>query len=368
MKKVKNCISFFFHVLTRLFCVFPIDSKKIIFEAYMGTKYACNPKYICEYIDNIDHDYTFIWVYHEKMLDCKYRQIKRNSLSYFYHMLTAGIVIINSGNNRLLKLREKQILINTWHGGGAYKKLPNYSHKDYRKNDFFLSSCEKQSELAIRKELGFYGEIIKSGLPRNDILINNDIQKAKSIREKLNIGDRKCVLYAPTWRNDRSICEFALDYEKLILSLENKFGGEWVVLHRSHYNMFDHAFNNNSASVVDVTQYPEMQELLLISDVLITDYSSCIWDYSFLKRPVFLYATDLQNYNAERSFHVDIHEWPFPLCENNDELSRAILDFDQKTLEDAILQHQKFLGSYERGNATEQVYLFIKERSKLIFG
>jgi len=312
---LKQRVSVIMHLATKILYIFPINRKKIIFEAYTGTQYSCSPKAICEHLESQKKGYEMLWVYRDKPLDCPYKQIKRNSLSYYYHIFTAGALIINSGHNRLVKLRRKQIFINTWHGGGAYKKLvhPNY-REHFRKNDFYLSSCRKASELVIRQGQVFDGEILETGLPRNDMLINQDKAKISRIKESLGLGDRKCVLYAPTFREDRNKVDFALDYDRLLSNLGKRFGGQWVVLHRSHYHMKGENDGSAKENVIDVTKYPDMQELLLVADVLITDYSSSIWDYSFTSRPIFLYAPDLDDYNIERSFFVDIHQWPFALA------------------------------------------------------
>lgn len=359
---VKHYISILFHAITHIFCVFPIDSRKILFEAYMGEKYACSPRAICEYIDSKTKNFQLIWVYNKAHLPCAYRQVKRNSLAYFYHMLTAKFVVINSGKNNLLTFRQRQVLINTWHGGGAYKRVKILGPKPhYRKNDFFISSCEKASQFVIREGQSFYGEILNFGLPRNDMLVHFDSPKAQRVKDELNVQNKKCVLYAPTFRKDLSKTEFALDYDRLIASLQKRFGGEWVVLMRCHYHMRPVGCLSNAQNMIDVTQYPDMQDLLLISDVLITDYSSSIWDYSFLNRPAFLYATDLKEYDQERSFFVDVCKWPFPLCENNDELAKAIESFDQIKLELAIKKHHDYMGSFEMGNASEKTFDFIQQ-------
>lgn len=358
---LKYFLASLIHMATRVFCLFKINPRKIMFEVYMGDKYACSPKSICEYIDSKSDDYELIWVYHNNQIPCKYKQVKRNSLVYFYHMLTAGFIIINSGNNHLLRYRAKQVMINTWHGGGAYKRLTISSLERYRKNDFFISSCEKASRFVIQEGQNFHGKILNIGLPRNDMLINFDIDKAKEVKNKLGIRDRKCILYAPTYRNDMSKTEFALDYARLVGCLKSRFGGDWIILMRCHYHMKPKDSRSDMQNMMDVTQYPDMQDLLLISDVLITDYSSSVWDYSFLNRPAFLYATDLKEYDRERSFFVDIHEWPFPLCENNDELAKAIESFDQDKLEQAIKKHHEYMGSFETGNASEHTFKFIQQ-------
>lgn len=360
---LKQMLSIPFHFMSRIFCIFPLDRKKVVFESYTGTQYSCSPRTICEQLNAENKGFKLVWVYRDARLDCPYKQLKRNSLPYFYHIFTAGALVINSGHNRLVRLRKKQIYINTWHGGGAYKRLEHPTYNEhYRRNDYFLSSCEKANEYVIREGLGFHGEILETGLPRNDMLINQDKAKASKIKEFLDLGDRKCVLYAPTFREDRNKIDFALDYDRLLSNLEKRFGGRWVVLHRSHYHMKGGKDGSAKENVIDVTGYPDMQELLLISDVLITDYSSSIWDFSFTSRPVFLYAPDLDDYNIERSFFVDIHQWPFALALSNEDLEQKILAFDEAKQKNNAAEHHRIMGSFETGHATQTVCKFLESK------
>ena len=105
------------------------------------------------------------------------------------------------------------------------------------------------------------------------------------------------------------------------------------------------------------------QELLAAADMLITDYSSCIWDYSFLYRPCFLYTPDLLEYLAKTGFYVDIHEWPFPICENMEDLEKQIRSFDEEKNRARIMEHHQQMGSYESGHACEAVCSWIKQKS-----
>jgi CDP-glycerol glycerophosphotransferase len=106
-------------------------------------------------------------------------------------------------------------------------------------------------------------------------------------------------------------------------------------------------------AVIDVSDYPDMQDLLCAVDVLITDYSSSIWDFSFTHKPCFLYAPDLEEYKSNRDFYTPIEEWPFPLAKTNQELIENIKNFDSKEYIGKVNKHHKELGSYETGHATE---------------
>ena len=113
--------------------------------------------------------------------------------------------------------------------------------------------------------------------------------------------------------------------------------------------------NDESKNIIDVSAYPDMQEVMIVSDILITDYSSSMWDYSFLKRPGFLFIPDLESYLNERDFYTPIETWPFPFAKNNKDLQSLILNFDENTNLAKIQSHLDSLGSYEIGTASKQI-------------
>ena len=116
-----------------------------------------------------------------------------------------------------------------------------------------------------------------------------------------------------------------------------------------------------SENIVDVSDYPDMQELLCAADILITDYSSSMWDYSFTYKPCFIYANDLDQYKIERDFHTPVNEWPFTIAISNEELAENILEFDQDKYIEKIKKHHHDLGSFEDGHATEKVAKLIND-------
>ena len=114
-------------------------------------------------------------------------------------------------------------------------------------------------------------------------------------------------------------------------------------------------------NTVDVSKYPDMQELLLISDILITDYSSCAWDFAQTGRPVFLFATDLEYYVSDRGLYYPLHELPYPLAESNDELMSIIDNFDEEKYGEQLKSYFKRVGNYETGNACSTLLLYAKK-------
>ncbi len=185
------------------------------------------------------------------------------------------------------------------------------------------------------------------------------------MRKCYNISkDRGIVLYAPTFRDNGM--KLDLDVAELLASLEKRFHKKFILFVRSHPHVAKDIFAGapQSDMAVDVSGYADMQELLAAADVLITDYSSSIWDFSFTGRPCFIYANDLASYKKERNFYTPIEEWPFPLAENNGELQRNISDFDEADYRGKVKAHQEALGSYETGHAAEALCELIEKLCK----
>lgn len=340
---------------------FPIQ-KKIFFVSYSGKKFTCNPyviyselikskKYACIVVDNN--------VKGNEAID-KTSFVINKSISYFYHYLTAKILITNDSFPVFLPKLRNQILINTWHGGGAYKKVDPTSKIQallynllYKDTDYFISSNSIFTQV-ISKALNLNeGKFLNIGMPRNDILFDRSKVSfiSNRVRKKLLLNNEIVVLYAPTWRDDgREILENLADKE-ILEAVKKRFKGQVRFLIRAHY----HTKNIQSEGFIDVSSYPDMQELLCAADILITDYSSCMWDFSLMYKPCFIYATDIAKYEQERDFYIPMSEWPFPIATNNKELVNNITNFDEAKYIEKVKQHHKALGSYEDGHATERV-------------
>lgn len=365
--------------LARIFWVFPIRKNKILFISFSGKQYSCSPKYISEYLE---HKYPsqleIIWAlrFPETVEKDTIKKVKFLSLKHFYHFCTSKVIVDNGGMPTYMPKRKKQYVINTWHGGGAYKAnnpkniaASQYRLKlDLRKSsytDLVLSSSRVFSECVIPDIVYQYsGEIMPCGLPRNDILCNN--KDKSNIRNKvchfLGLkGDEVIVLYAPTYRGAFNVFKGKgdhvltnnLDIDSLIKALENKMSKKVICLERSHHAS---ALDSVNRSAINVTVYPDMQELLCAADILISDYSSTIWDFSLMKKPCFLYCPDLDYYLKEdRSTYTPVETWPGILCRSNEELEQAILNFDEEEYVKKVEQHHADLGSYETGTACKQV-------------
>jgi CDP-glycerol glycerophosphotransferase len=219
----------------------------------------------------------------------------------------------------------------------------------------FLSSSKAFTRFVIRGAYRYRGEVLECGLPRNDSLLCPDPAAAAAVRQSLGLSpEKKLLLYAPTFRNSHTLDLYDVDLPRLKHALEARFGGEWVILLRMHYYLSDRIGATGLPYVQDVTSYPDMKDLLLCADVLLTDYSSSMWDFSLLGRPCFLYARDIAAYQGERDFYTPIESWPFPLAADNDELADRIASFDENAYRAAVARHHEELGSTESGTAAGQ--------------
>lgn len=375
MLKIKYLIENLLAFLLILFRIFPLK-KRVIFSSFSGRQYSDSPKAISDYILENYPEIEVVWAFinpKDFLVDSKIIKVKYKSLRYLYYALTSRVYVDNVEIWSLLRFRKGQTAIETWHGGGAYKRVGidrldvGDAHKKHsvdkmNRMDIFLSSGRMFTEKVIRSAFGFKGEVLEVGLPRNDRLKNSTKEDKNRIKEVLGIeADKKVLIYAPTFRNSLSLDPYSLDIEALNTALKEKFGGEWIVLLRLHYYMDNKLFKSNAQNTIDVTSYPDMQELLMVSDLLITDYSSSMWDFSLNFKPCFLYATDIKEYSGERDFYTAPKTWPFPLAESNESLLQNIKDFDITEYAKRVAEHHLAFGSSESGSATKIISDRIKE-------
>lgn len=362
-------------LFTKLFWLIPLKNNKIFFSSYEGKQYSCNPKAIYEQLKNEEKSYYYIWEYNSSSVPDELKQnviiVKHNSLSYFYHLLTAKYIITNSGISAAISLRKEQVCVNTWHGGGAYKKVGAVVDEKVngtackelaiiaKQTSYFLSSSQEFTKVMEKSTFIPRNKFLNIGMPRNDIFFAPSKMEnlRKKVRDYCNLSDeKKVVLFAPTYRGKSGNMHYSTlipDIDNLTRALKSKFGGEWVVLYRSHY--YKTTVENNP-SIIDVSEYQDMQELLCLADVLITDYSSCIWDYSLIFRPCFLFVPDLEEYENERGgFYTQISTWPGIVCKNDEELAKKIFYYNRVEYIQKVKIHHSSLVSYDKGTATEQL-------------
>lgn len=351
-----------------LSCLLPfirIRPGRVLFQSYREKQYSCNPKYISEELQRLrPKGLEVAWSFREpekfSYLEKQgVRVLRAGSFKAALYALSAQVVCVNTYYKPTLPRRRGQMQMRTWHGGGAYKrvalmeKMPPLKRLSLRLQlsgaTVYLSSSKAFTQQTIRGSFGFTGEVLECGMPRNDLLINGESQeRIREIRKAAGIPEGvHLALYAPTYREELKTDMHALDVDTLTRALEERFHGKWLVAYRGH--VFVRA---GKVNVPDLSAYPDMQQLLLIADALITDYSSSMWDMSLSGKPVFLYCPDLDEYISSRDFYTDIHTWPYPLAQSNEALCAKVRAFDETEYKEALRRHHEALGSFETGQAS----------------
>lgn len=364
--------------LIKLLQCLPIKKNKILMMSYYGKGYDCNPKYLTEYLleHKSQYPWDIVWVFNNVEIHKNIegiRKVRMMSLRYFYELCTAQVILTNFRMTKQFHKRKNQYYIQTWHSSLRLKKIEKdaetslmqsyieMAKADSKQCNLLISGCKMSTEI-FRRAFWYQGPILECGTPRNDYLINNRQDEVKQVKERLGIlQNKKIVLYAPTFRKDHDMNVYNLEYKKIINSLQKRWGEEWVVLIRLHPHLSSDKLQINwDNQIKDVTQWDDIQELLKVSDVLISDYSSLIFDFSFTKRPCFLYVPDLENYIAQdRSLYFEIDKLPFEIAKSQQELEQKIEGFIEQNYDNKLQQFMGKIGSFEDGQACKRLAEYI---------
>lgn len=356
--------------------IFPVQKNKIVCCNMKGKRYGDNPKYITDYLLKNNAGYDIVWILQNDVnenLPDRVRKVSNGLFAMLYELVTAGVWIDSNTKPFGILKRKNQLYIQTWHGSYGLKKVygdipDKISFIDgaiMRYNsaiaDLYISNSKQTSEI-YKRAFWYKGRILECGSPRNDIFYEDSSSYVEKVQRYFNIIGKKMALYAPTYRADFSTDAFQLDYDLLRSSLKGRFGDEWIILVRLHpQNIIDaDNFLQYDESVVNATHYSIMQELLVACDVLITDYSSCMFDFATRKKICFLYAPDIDKYKEERDVYFDLDKLPFPAAQNNNELCAAIQNFNQDEYNLALDKLFEQVGLCECGYASRQVAEYIE--------
>ncbi|MBM7543085.1 CDP-glycerol glycerophosphotransferase family protein [Amphibacillus cookii] len=375
---LKSKQKFYTYLYRQFFIKKAIDEKLVLFESFLGKNYSDSPKYIYEYMLKHNYDYKYVWVFNEvgKAIPGNAKQVKRFSLKYYYYLAKAKYWVSNSRIPKRFDKHPDNIYLQTWHGTplkqlvfdmkDIHSANPNYKRDFFvqsRRWDYLISPNQYSSDI-FRRAFKYDKKMLEYGYPRNDLLYkNNHSTYIKNLKDKLNIPtNKKVILYAPTWRDDqffaRGKYEFNLELD--LEALRQSISSDYVVLLRMHYfiaNELD--ISPYSGFAFDFSNYDDIAEIYLVSDILITDYSSVFFDYAHLKRPILFYTYDLEKYRDKlRGFYIDIKtEVPGPLLYNTQQVIKAINEIDQ--VQDSYRQrYEKFYHTFckwDNGNASEEI-------------
>jgi CDP-glycerol glycerophosphotransferase len=339
----------------------------IVFISWKGKQCADNPRGIADELRRRGDDREHIWVVTDPStpLPDGATVVLANSQAYFDALARSRYLISNDDMAPHYRKREGQVYLQTWHGTplkriGFDVPRPQFAsgatYLDHLARDVamwdLLLSPNPFSTPIMRRAFRFDGEICEYGYPRNDVLSRPDsAEVAATVRRRLGLPDgKRAVLYAPTWRDNQFYASGRYRFD-LRLDLERAWqalGDEFVVLVRGHHQMADDVPDTvHPGFAVNVTRYPDISELYLVSDVLLTDYSSVMFDYASTGRPVLFFTYDLEDYRDNlRGFYFDFErEAPGPLLATSDDVIAALKDLDGVAA-GYTAAYQEFAGRY----------------------
>lgn len=362
-------------------CRYVINSKKIVF--YTMSDYAGHGKEIAKQLLKIRDDLELVWIVKNMNVEMPLgiRPVsQQEQKEYIYELETAKMWICDTGMPLHIIKRSGQIYVQIKHWSSVTLKAFGFELAKFRRNKSMIELCERESRIidyiitgskfdteTCRRGFAFTGEIFEAGSPRTDILFDSEKYRMKVCNYYHIDSEKKMLLYAPTFRSGTGeeyvpkASHIDLDFEKIKKELEKRFGGSWLILLRLHPVVARQGIKRDKPKyVIDVSNYYDSEELVAASDMMITDYSSIMFEPAFVKKPVFLFAVDKKKYiDRERTLLIDYETLPFSIAETNDELAENIRHFEfteyGKKLNDFLDQY----GVHEDGHAGERAAVFI---------
>ncbi|MDA1655012.1 CDP-glycerol glycerophosphotransferase family protein [Bacillus cereus group sp. MYBK29-1] len=374
-----------FRVLFNLFRVFPIQKKATFIMSYGENALSIYEKMREK---KIDLDVVFLY-----KPTCKYKlkdypEVKSyqfetlsivNMIEAVYHLTTSKYVIIDNyfGFLSAIKFKEGTECIQLWHAAGSIKKFglidPNFNKRSKRAQKRFKRVYNNFHKIVVGSELlaDIYmsafsleqHQMVRTGIPRTDLFFNRIRQeeiKKKLFLENPNLINKKVILYAPTFR-DKEINSFKLQLE--IEEMYREFHEEYVLFIRLHPAIKEELYYKIEYSqfIYDYSMYPNINDLFLVTDILITDYSSIPYEFCLLKKPMVFYPYDLEEYKKQRGIIGEYDSLvPGPVVYSTKELVSIINnnEFDLSKVEEFSLKWNQ----YSKGNSSES---FIREIFKI---
>ena len=382
--RVKNPypVSRLFSRLVQKFC--KVSPNKVLVVNMMNWQWACNPKYLMKELLTRPEskDLDFIWLTNgstkKDLLPEAFRYVPYDSFRALYELHTSRVWLANAHMFLPFKKGTRKpaetFFFQTYHGSMGIKKIDadaktfgdlgwhNWQRKSSESIDFAFTDSDMEKNIFSTAFWG-YGQTLKIGKARDSIFYKDHKSIINRVKEYYQIPfEHKIFLYAPTWRSDKRENCYNVDIKMLKKSLKARFGGEWSILIRSHIHMKKEIFNAlyDKDLVINATDYVDMQELLVAADALMTDYSSCLPEFTILKRPSFIYATDLEKY--ENGFYYPLETLPSPLATDNYELAENILNFDEEKFQKKAEAFLREMGHQDDEFSCVRIVDFILEK------
>jgi len=350
------------------------DKKLILINSFGGRKYDDSPRAIFEEMKNDPRyaGYRIVWALQDpEKADVPGEVVKSDTLSFFRIALAAGVWITNSSMERGLRFKKKATLyINTWHGSAIKKMGADIAQGNtsfgngakLSKEDIMLAQSQYDVDVFSRAFDIPRERFRVTGLPRNDELAHYSRDRVDSIRRKLGIPEgKKVLLYAPTYREftkgegKEILLRIPMDMEKWQALL----GREYVILFRAHYEVAKYMKLEGYDAFIDTSAYPELADLMIVSDALITDYSSICFDYAVMHKPMYCFAYDYEEYALKRGMYLNLsEELPCAIHHDEDTLLEDILSGDAEKYKDRVIAFQEKYATFKQSDDKyKEVYI-----------
>ncbi|MBC1558798.1 glycerophosphotransferase [Listeria booriae] len=354
---------------------FPIQPKKIVVTAHYGRGYGDSPKYIVEAL--LHQGFDIVWLIQkgqESSLPAGVRPVIYGSRQALRELATAKVWLDNCRQKYSPPKRKKQRYIQTWHSPLRLKKIEkdaenqlpaaylDRAKRDAKKCDYMLAGSAFSQQM-YKKAFWFQGEVLLTGTPRCDVFFQANTVIKQRVTTHFGIpSTTNIALYAPTFRKNETASAYLHTFTGLKQALQTKFSGDWKILIRLHPNVAHLASEFlTDDDVLQATDYPDMQELLVATDLLLTDYSSSMFDMAIAGKKVILYTPDIQEYLAtERDLYFDIQALPFPLAKTPSELMQQVHQFDENNYSQRLAAFHASIQQCETGHAASAIATKIK--------
>jgi CDP-glycerol glycerophosphotransferase len=351
----------------------------VLFDTYTGRQYSDSPQSVYAELRGRERwaDYPMSWLVADGQVrpPADLTPVRHRGREYYEALARSRYVVSNSRQPAWFHRHPDQVVVQTWHGSMLKRigfdvenirgKSRDYFEKlawETRQWDYLVSPSPWATPI-LRSAFRFEGEILETGYPRNDIFFSPDRDAlAERTRRRLGLPEgKKVVLYAPTWRDDKYYTrgKHKLDLHLDLRRMYEKLGDDHVLLVRRHPRVVDSVPIVGEDFVYDVSLYPEIMELFLITDVLVTDYSSMMFDFANTGRPMLFFTYDLESYRDNlRGFYFDFEKTaPGPLLTRSDDVIAALRDIDGVAREHQA-SYRSFVDQFcplDDGHAAERV-------------
>lgn len=367
-----------------------VDENLIVFGCFNGNSYCDSPKAIYKYMltDEKYNDYNFVWAFKD-VEGHKYLEENKNtkvinvkSKEFLKALAKAKYWVLNYKIQDYIFPKKEQVFVQCWHGTplkrlgcdlehlnnamNSISEIRKRYHIEASKFDYFLSPSKFASEKFITawdlEKINKKDIMLEEGYPRNDFLINYNEEDVIRVKKELGIDktDKKIILYAPTYRDNQHSVGVGYTYETKVDfdKLKEELSDEYIILFRAHWLVAqEFEFDKYKDFVIDVSNHDDINELYIIADMLITDYSSVFFDYANLKRPMIFYMYDLEAYRDDiRGFYLKLDELPGRIIENEEELIKEIKTILNKfTYDETYKKFNEKFNYLDDGQASRRV-------------